>query len=297
MNESRMPWVKIYTDIIDDPKLAKLSDATKWRFVQLIVLAGECDAAGALTKGDQPMTDQDIAWRLRVDMRRLNADLIALKSVGILTCDLQTWRISAFEKRQGRTQSEKRERWRNNQKAHRSAEIDASHSNVIDDSSMTERGVIALEKRREREEGEKSKSADASASAASTAPIPASKPAPKEPAKAERPRDLLFDAIAEVTASEPKLLGSRIAKCAKELHRVEATPEQVRQVAAWYSANDWRGRKGEKLTFATLVEVWQQGIANKPAPNGNGKHSPTGEDAGDIAIRMVLEKHGYGTSN
>ncbi len=103
------------------------------------------------------------------------------------------------------------------------------------------------------------------------APVPESPSKPKD-GKRAKPRNLLFDAVAEVTASNPKLLGSRIAKCAGELSKINATPEQVRQVAAWYSANDWRGRKGEKLTFATLTEVWDLGIRNEQViPNG---HSP-----------------------
>jgi hypothetical protein len=145
------------------------------------------------------------------------------------------------------------------------------------------------------EEEGKEKTSDAIASTAPSAPPPASTP-PAEPEaeKSDRPRDLLFDAIAEVTASNVKLLGSRIAKCAKELRKIEATPDQVHQVARWFAGNDWRGKKGEKLTFATLIEIWDAGIANRSPPpasgNGNGRHPPEGETAGTQAIRMILEK-------
>ncbi len=56
MKESAMPWVKIFTEIIDDPKIGRLSKAAKWRFLELIVLAGECDADGYLVHSDQPLT-------------------------------------------------------------------------------------------------------------------------------------------------------------------------------------------------------------------------------------------------
>src|SRR3989337_692645 len=46
-----MPWVKIYVSILDDIKLARLTDAQKWRFVQMILLANECDAGGAIVTG------------------------------------------------------------------------------------------------------------------------------------------------------------------------------------------------------------------------------------------------------
>jgi len=54
-----MPWVKIYTEILDDVKLSKLTDDQKWRFVQLILLAATCDAAGAFVIGESLMTHSE----------------------------------------------------------------------------------------------------------------------------------------------------------------------------------------------------------------------------------------------
>lgn len=104
----------------------------------------------------------------------------------------------------------------------------------------------------------------------------------------ERPRNPLFDAVAEVTASNPKLLGSRIAKCTNDLQKIGATPEQVRKVATWYRANDWRGRKGEKLTFSVLIEVWDSGIRGTPAP-ANGK-GPPGESTDAAVVNAKARK-------
>ncbi len=114
---------------------------------------------------------------------------------------------------------------------------------------------------------------------------------PEPKGATQRPRDLLFDAIADVTASNPKLLGSRIAKCAKNLRRVDATPDQVQQVATWYQACDWRGQRGDKLTFSTLEEVWDAGIKNlQPAKRANGKAN---EPAGFAAIRECMTDPRY----
>ena len=44
MIASRMPWIKLYTNPIDDPRPGCLSDDYKWRCVQLMVLAGGGDA-------------------------------------------------------------------------------------------------------------------------------------------------------------------------------------------------------------------------------------------------------------
>src|SRR3990170_1657964 len=55
-----MPWVKIYVSILDDIKLARLTDAQKWRFVQMILLANECDAGGAIVTGVTLLSPSDI---------------------------------------------------------------------------------------------------------------------------------------------------------------------------------------------------------------------------------------------
>lgn len=53
------------------------------------------------------------------------------------------------------------------------------------------------------------------------------------PGKKERPRDALFDALAEVCQADPKASASYIAKVAKALRSAEPpyTPEEVRLLA------------------------------------------------------------------
>ncbi len=51
MSQSSMPWVKIYTEILDDPRVGNLTESAQLRYIQLIILAGECDAEGALVRG------------------------------------------------------------------------------------------------------------------------------------------------------------------------------------------------------------------------------------------------------
>jgi len=134
-----MPWVKIYTEILDDPKIAKASDVAKWRFVQLILVAAECDAGGAFVVGDDIMTIDDIAWRLRLDKDTLEADIQILLNAGILAMDGKVLEIPNFADRQGPTQKEKREIWKNRQQKRRERVTRES------------RESHALEKRREEE--------------------------------------------------------------------------------------------------------------------------------------------------
>lgn len=122
-------------------------------------------------------------------------------------------------------------------------------------------------------------------------------PAPNITTNGHKPRerDLLFDAVAEVTLSNPgiKSMGARIGKCTAELRGIGATPEQVHQVADWYSKYEWRGQAGNKLTFGILLEVWECGIKGivpvKTNGNGSGKHVPE-KGPTDIAIGRLMEK-------
>ena len=101
-----MPWIKLYTEMLDDPKLGRLDAATKWHFVSLCLLAGECDSNGYLVNGKAALTVGDIAWRMRESPETMMASMEALHDVGVLRCeDDGTWYVVNFEKRQGRPQS------------------------------------------------------------------------------------------------------------------------------------------------------------------------------------------------
>jgi DnaD/phage-associated family protein len=142
-----MPWVKLWTEMLDDPKLAELTAAEKWLFVQLILLAGECDR-----DGDIPLTFKQIAWRLRLPEDELISgckrligvtliDTTGDKDVGLII------RVVSFGKRQDRPQSVKQQQWLTAQRKHRE-----KSSDVIHDTSMTNTLVIPLEEEEEEEE-------------------------------------------------------------------------------------------------------------------------------------------------
>ena len=114
-----MPWVKLYTEILDDMKMNRLTDAQKWRFIQLILLAAECDAEGTLVTGDTFVTHEDVTNRLRCDSQELKKDMSKLKSLGLVTIDDGVITIVSFTNRQGPTQEEKRKKWRERQRKRR----------------------------------------------------------------------------------------------------------------------------------------------------------------------------------
>lgn len=145
-----MPWVKLYTDFLDDPKVGFLSDAAQLLFVKLILMAGECDAEGYIANGETPLTQQQIAWRLRIAPESFAAALAELAQAGLVREDDGLILVTNFQKRQDRSQSEKREMWRERKRRQREAQ------NVTRESRVNHACVSPLEgeKNREREERE-----------------------------------------------------------------------------------------------------------------------------------------------
>lgn len=131
-----MPWVKIYTEMLDDPKLAKIDDVSKYRFVQLILVAAECDAGGAFIVGENEMTIDEIAWRLRMDKKKLSTDIDVLIKSGILQKDGSILEIPKFAERQGPTQKEKRAVWKERQQKKRERVTRESRSEQNDSHAL-----------------------------------------------------------------------------------------------------------------------------------------------------------------
>ncbi len=183
MTTSSMPWIKLETTLLDDPRLSRLTDAQRWRMVQLELLAGRCDCGGCLAYNGQPMNVEDIAWSLRTAKEELETDLQVLQKAGFIAFDsaFDAWIVAGFLDRQGPSQSERRAEWNDRQRSRREkirAERTAAESPenpvpvtgdsaqnsdpVTGDNRVTPENVTALEKEREKEkegEGEKEKNA------------------------------------------------------------------------------------------------------------------------------------------
>jgi hypothetical protein len=125
---TNLPWIKLYTEIMADAKLYDLPDAQKWRFVQLLTLAGECDSEGYLISSGKPLATAYIAARFIVDHATLLADLQALCQNGLLVLDENTgaYLIPSFASRQSRPDDELRKYWRKQKRRSRMSQRTAS---------------------------------------------------------------------------------------------------------------------------------------------------------------------------
>lgn len=117
------PWIKLYTAMLDEPKLARMSEGACWRYVQLMLLAGRAAAGGALAFGDEPATVADIAWTLRIDTDKLRSQLDELTRAGLVALEGGAYVLTRFLDEQGPGEGAKREqeraKWRKWQARHR----------------------------------------------------------------------------------------------------------------------------------------------------------------------------------
>jgi len=121
MPHAPMPWVKLYTSKLDDVRFNRLPEDLKWRWTQLTMLAGKLDAGGALVLEGEPMTDDEIAWQLRLELERWENDSKALKDNGYLLRNGHGWQLTDYLDAQGPDgkHAEQREQWRERQERHR----------------------------------------------------------------------------------------------------------------------------------------------------------------------------------
>lgn len=95
-------WIKLYTEIVDDPKMGRLSDRLYRRVIELFALAGELDDNGRLPDVE------DIAWRLRMKQSEIEKDLQALAETGIVTLQDGYWFVTKFSDRQSPIEGKER---------------------------------------------------------------------------------------------------------------------------------------------------------------------------------------------
>jgi DNA-binding transcriptional regulator YhcF (GntR family) len=119
MPDNGYKWLKFHTAMLDETKLNRLKDRTKWRFIQLYLLAGVADAGGLLCQNGELLSINDMAYRLRAKPSTIEEDLSNLKEAGLLTFDNDGWVIPRFIDEQGPSMAEQRNKWNERQRRHR----------------------------------------------------------------------------------------------------------------------------------------------------------------------------------
>jgi hypothetical protein len=132
-----MPWVKLRTNFLEDIRFARLADSAKCRFFELLMLAGKLDAGGYFFEAGHELTDEELAWKLRLQTDALQSDLAALESASLLHRNGRSWCIPGFEEEQGPAQADKRAAWADRQKKHREGHANVTSDNIVTGSNVT----------------------------------------------------------------------------------------------------------------------------------------------------------------
>lgn len=92
-------WIKLYTEILSDPKMGRMNDKLFRRTIELFLLAGKEDKLGKLP------SIEDIAWSLHISEKEVQTVLRELEKVGIVSYisddnGSEKYLIQNFESRQ-----------------------------------------------------------------------------------------------------------------------------------------------------------------------------------------------------
>jgi hypothetical protein len=87
-------WMKLYIEVLDDPKMATLPDRIWRRIIELFLCAKRLGNDGHL-----PPTEQ-LAWMLRLSVEELTKDMNQIQPTGIVIPEETGWFIPKFMERQ-----------------------------------------------------------------------------------------------------------------------------------------------------------------------------------------------------
>lgn len=119
------------------------------------------------------------------------------------------------------------------------------------------------------------------------------KPAAKAKAKQQRPPNLLFDALAEVTASDPEVSGSYVGKVVSSLNKAGPpyTPDDVREFGRrFYEFCPWGANPPRAPTLSEVEKNIGKLRAKSPPPTGGKKSHREAEE--DFTAQMFADAYG-----
>lgn len=121
---SGRPWIKLATTKIDDARLALCSDATQRDYLMMYLLAGRLDADGLFIENGRQLSDDEIAFKIRVKAMRLKASINEMKKAKLIHVNGKGPQIADYANEQ-QSWREKQEADRQRQSRHRSVTRDS----------------------------------------------------------------------------------------------------------------------------------------------------------------------------
>lgn len=244
-------WMKLYVEILDDPKMGRLSDRLFRRAIEIFLLTRKTceDESGLLP------SVSDMAWSFRISEAEMQSDLEALAIPGIEIVFEQDgkWYVTNFAKRQDIEISASTERVRKFREKRKEIPISETEKELLQDvtGNVTEtlhETTIREEEEKEKEEekeGEKSRE-ELRARALST----------------EEALSLEIDVAIGVAQ------GAEAVPVIQELIKLGAEPVDIREAAVWFASKSKTIRKADQLLGPVKTAILQR----KQKNNGHIKN-------------------------
>lgn len=130
-----MPWLRLHTDILDDPKMHVITESQFSHFILMLCVASECNASGALPQYDV----KSLSWRLRTRATDLRKTIDKLIEMGIMyNSDGQlgfcNWEKRQYSESYKRVKKHREKRYSNNNVTEKKRySNDESNANVTAD--------------------------------------------------------------------------------------------------------------------------------------------------------------------
>lgn len=97
----QFPWLRLYTEIIDDRKLRRLPPAQRWVWIAVLCAARRSPVPGKLLLAEGvPVTLEDVADMAAVDQKEVNDAFAAFQRQNQLAQEDGIWIVVNWEKRQ-----------------------------------------------------------------------------------------------------------------------------------------------------------------------------------------------------
>lgn len=270
-------WIKLWTEILDDPKMGQLPDHLWRRVVEMFLFAGKLDATGLLP----PV--QDMAWTLHTTPDALAADLEELASLPrpILAKNEDGWIVCQFDDRQSPVSNAERQQ-RHRDKSRRSNEDVTNRDNSVTKNVTTSNGTTVTyteaEAEAEADQIQNQKQNSSTFIPEVLLPVeaqPATLPGEKPPKKAKSPPGnghspaMMFTALAAAYRMDTALLTERdrgrLNATTKRLTAAGYTADEIADAGQFWWAEDWRGKKGSPPTDSQFFQVIAQRKAFRAA--------------------------------
>lgn len=276
----RLPWLRLYTRMVDDDKLKLLAFEDRWHFVALLCLKGE----GLLDKADTPsLLMRKVAVKLGLDVRSLEEVARRLAEVGLIeqeTLQPVKWAVLQMQSDVDTTAAVRKQRQRERQKAAKAApgnDVTQGHEDGTDASRVTGTDVTRTDT-----DTDTDKEEETFKELEPVGPRHAETSPPAQPAKPEP------DAKPSTTGTRlpsdwmlPKSWGTWAIE-----ERPEMTAEEVRRQAAMF-ADHFHAAAGKDGRKADWKATWRNWIRRANLPR-NGRTAAGA--AGPVNKQEALEQ-------